>query len=66
MAAYIIGSVLGNGELSFSSNPTIHNSEASVRNEIERLAILNPNKTFVYFRALGKATKASVYWTEVT
>jgi hypothetical protein len=52
---FIVGS-LTNAGISFAAMPVIHVSEASARTECDRLARVNPGKTYIYCQLLGGAT----------
>lgn len=57
---YIIGSINEYGELSFASNPVVHNTEWSAKTEVTRLAQANPGKHFVYVRFYGGAIATGI------
>jgi hypothetical protein len=59
---YIVGSVTLSG-LTFAPYAKIHKSLADVRTETERLAKLNPGKTFVYLEIRGNCTAGGVKWS---
>lgn len=53
--SFIIGSVTPGVGVSFSRNPVAHFSAADARAECERLARLNPGKTFFFVEVKGGA-----------
>lgn len=59
---WIIGSVT-NGCYSFSPDPVVHNTEASVNTEIERLAKNNPGTRFVKVRIEAFVQTGGVNWS---
>ena len=60
---FIVGSLRDNNTLSFSEAPVVHCSEYSARNEVIRLAKLNPGKQFAYLEVKGVARAADVIWS---
>ena len=50
---FIVGSVNQNGEVSFASNPALHNDVYAARAECKRLAVQNPGKTFIFVQLKG-------------
>lgn len=58
---WILGSVT-NGVFSFSQNPKLHLSEATANAEIERLARVNPGKTFVKVQVQAYVTSGGIQW----
>ncbi len=62
---FIIGSInRANGIWSIASNPNEHTSESHARREAERLAQLDPSKTFVLMEIKGRVRMESVTWTK--
>lgn len=53
--SFIIGSVTPGVGVSFSRNPVAHFSAADARAECERLARMNPGKTFFFVEVKGGA-----------
>ena len=53
--SFIIGSVAPNVGVSFSRSPVAHFSAADARAECERLARMNPGKTFFFVEVKGGA-----------
>lgn len=53
--SFIIGSVTPSVGVSFSRNPVAHFSAADARAECERLARMNPGKTFFFVEVKGGA-----------
>ena len=53
--SFIIGSVTPTVGVSFSRNPVAHFSAADARSECERLARMNPGKTFFFVEVKGGA-----------
>ena len=53
--SFIIGSVTPTVGVSFSRNPVAHVSAADARAECERLARMNPGKTFFFVEVKGGA-----------
>ena len=49
----IVGSVSPNGELSFSSNPTVHSFTTDARTEAKRLAKMSPGRMYVIAQLVG-------------
>lgn len=60
---WIIGTVTADGQYSFAARPRIHESEASVNVEAERLAINNPGTTYVKVLLAGQVTAGGVHWS---
>lgn len=60
---WIIGTVTADGQYSFAARPRIHETEASVNVEAERLATINPGTTFVKVRLEGQVTAGGVHWS---
>ena len=58
---WILGSVT-NGVFSFSQNPKLHLTEATANAEIERLARVNPGKTFVKVQVQAYVTAGGIQW----
>lgn len=50
---FIVGSVSADGNLSFSSNPTVHASASLARQECARLARNNPGKLYIFVQFAG-------------
>ena len=55
IGSFIVGSIAPGIGLSFSRNPVVHYSAADARSECERLAKLNPGKTFFFVEVKGGA-----------
>lgn len=60
---WIIGTVTADGQYSFAARPRIHESQASVIAEAERLAINNPGTTYIQVRLEGQVTAGGVHWS---
>ena len=61
MQGWIIGSVNG-GALCVASNPKVHDTEASVNAEVERLAKVYPGRMIVKMKIDGAAVAGGVQW----
>lgn len=59
----IVGSVRPDGSLSFAERPVIHLSEVSARQEVSRLAMLNPGKPYAYLEIKGIAKTGGINWS---
>ena len=53
--SFIVGSIAPSTGVSFARNPAPHFSAADARSECERLARLNPGKTFFFVEVKGGA-----------
>ena len=53
---FIVGSSNAVGEVSFSSAPEQHMTEATALNEAKRLASVNPGKQFIVAKVVAVAT----------
>lgn len=58
----IIGSILSNGNISFSDKPSVHTTELSWKTEIERLASANPGKRYVAVEVVGSVVAGGLVW----
>lgn len=61
---WIVGSMT-RGVLSFSEDPRQHVSAIDAAAEAQRLAEINPGKTFVLAKIEQKVTASSVVWEKV-
>ena len=52
-----------NGVPKFSSEPKVHASEKTAREEVERLTLAFPGKRFAYFKCEGVAVATGVSWS---
>ena len=59
---FIVGSKDSFGNLSFSTNPKQHFDEQSARQETERLARVNPGKTYVYAEIKASCVVGGAVW----
>jgi hypothetical protein len=61
---FIIGSIIDNvaPSLSFSANPKVHTTIKAVEAECERLAKINPGKSYVYFKKIRTVVTDGVRW----
>jgi hypothetical protein len=58
----IIGSIQGDGSISFSANPAVHTNEQSWKTEIERLALASPGKRYVAVQVVGSVVSGGLVW----
>lgn len=60
---WIIGTRTADGQYSFAVRPRIHETEASVNAEAERLARNNPGQTYVKVRLEGQVVAGGINWS---
>lgn len=60
---WIIGTVTADGQYNFAPRPHIHETEASVNAEAERLARNNPGQTYVKVRLEGRVVASGITWS---
>lgn len=58
---YMVGSAAGEN-VSFSSQPKVHSTEAAARQECERLAAAHKGKTFLYVEIKGTVKASGFAW----
>lgn len=59
---FIVGSIDAQGKFSATSSPKLHLSRDSAKAESERLAKLNPAKSFVVLEISGIVQASNVVW----
>lgn len=60
---WIVGTVTTDGQYNFAPRPRLHETEASVNEEAERLARINPGQTYVKVRLEGQVVAGGINWS---
>lgn len=62
---FIVGSIDGQGKVSFSEKPRAHETEEAARNEAARLVTANTfiGRKFIVAQVIGVAQAAQVAWS---